>query len=86
MHAPPLHCAHGVSVLRQLLIPKACSVTEFGSGAMVRAPWEALDKRLKVLVSRDQPGGVPAELLPGELCLMSFDARAPKHTLRVRKG
>jgi hypothetical protein len=62
---PNLHCEHGVSVLCQLLITKACSVTEFGSGAMVRAPWEALDKRLKVLVSRDQPGGVPAELLPG---------------------
>ncbi len=37
---------YGVRVLRQL-ITEACSAAEFGSGVMVRAPWAALEKRLK---------------------------------------
>jgi hypothetical protein len=52
---------------------------------MVRAPWAALEKGLKELVSRalSSQRGVPAEILLGELGLMSFDARASMHTLRV---
>ena len=78
---------YGVRVLRQL-ITEACSAAEFGSGVMVRAPWAALEKRLKELVSRAlrvprSQRGVPAEILLGELGLMSFDARASMHTLRV---
>ena len=42
---------HRSRVLRQL-ITEACSAAEFGSGVMVRAPWAALEKRLKELVSR----------------------------------
>ncbi len=78
---------YGVRVLRQL-ITEACSAAEFGSGLMVRAPWAALEKRLKELVSRAlrvprSQLGVPIEILLGELGLMSFDARASMHTLRV---
>ncbi len=76
-------------VLRQL-ITEACSAAEFGSGAIVRVPWAALEKRLKELVSRAlcvprSQRGAPAEILLGELGLndMSFDARASMHTLRV---
>ena len=78
---------YGVRVLRQL-ITEACSAAEFGSGVMVRAPWVALERRVKELVSRAlriprSQRGVPAETLLGELGLMSFDARASMHTLRV---
>ena len=78
---------YGVRVLRQL-ITEACSAAEFGSGVMVRVAWAALEKRLKELVSRAlrvprSQRGVPAEILLGELGLMTFDARASMHTLRV---
>ena len=55
---------------------------------MVRAPWVALERRVKELVSRAlriprSQRGVPAETLLGELGLTSFDAPASMHTLRV---
>jgi hypothetical protein len=78
-----------VCVLRQL-ITEACIAAEFASGVMVRAPWAALVKRqtLKESVSRAQSlprpqRGVPVEILLRELGLMSFDARASMHTLRI---
>jgi hypothetical protein len=68
------------------LITEACrSGRDRRDGAR---PMGGAEKRLKELVSRAlrvprSQRGVPAEIMLGELGLMSFDARASMHTLRV---
>ena len=77
----------GVRVLRQI-VTEMCSAAEYGSGVMVRSVWDDMECRLvscamRVLQVPGSQRGIPTECLMGELGLVSFDARAAMHTLRV---
>ena len=76
-----------VRVLRQV-VTEMCSAAEYGSGVMVRAAWDDMERLLvdsvkRVLGVPVSQQGIPGECLMGELGFVSFDARAAMHTLRI---
>ena len=77
----------GARVLRQLFTNVTCAA-EYGSGVMVRSKWQEMEVLMKRLLMQAlrvprSTGGLPVECVFGEFGIMSFDARAAMHTVRV---